>query len=273
MMESLKETIVKHGLDPKKSLGQNFILDPKILEKIAKAAGPLKDEHVLEIGPGPGGLTRALLENGANVTAVEKDARCIAALKELEVFYPGKLTILNQDALTLNYANLLKQKTRIVANLPYYVASQILVHLLREIQNRNSKIRNLTLMFQKEVAKRITAKPGEKDYGRLAILSNWLCETKILFDLAPGSFFPPPKVTSSLVQLTPKENPFPADFAQMEKLTQKAFGQRRKMVKTSLKDYPLKELGIDETKRPENLTIEEFCKLCYLKQHSLHKET
>ena len=262
-IDSLKQTIEKYGLSPKKSLGQNFILDPRILDKIAKSAGPLMGTHVLEIGPGPGGLTRALLANGATVTVIEKDERCIAALEELRTFYPDKLTILNKDALQINYPKLLKHPTRIVANLPYYVASQILVHLLKEIHAPKNNILSLTLMFQKEVAKRITALPGAKDYGRLAILSNWLCTTKILFDLSPGSFFPAPKVTSSLVQFTPKPEPFPADFKGMETLTQLAFSQRRKMIKATLKDYPLADLGIDPTKRPENLTIEEFVKLCY----------
>jgi 16S rRNA (adenine1518-N6/adenine1519-N6)-dimethyltransferase len=259
----LRDVIRRFGLDARKSLGQNFILDPRLTAKIAAASGDLTGARVVEIGPGPGGLTRAVLEAGAaEMVAIERDDRCVAALQELAEAYPERLRIIPGDALALDPAELIAAPRRIVANLPYNIATPLLVGWLRRIQAYES----LTLMFQKEVAARLVAAPGTGAYGRLSILVQWLTEPRIMFDVPPGAFLPPPKVTSSVVHLVPRPTPLaPADFAAIEKVTAAAFGQRRKMLRSSLKSLgvdpaPLIEAaGVPETARAEELPVEAFC--------------
>jgi len=264
----LKDVIQRYGLDPKKSLGQNFLLDPRLVARIAAVAGNLTDSHVIEIGPGPGGLTRALLAAGAKeVIAIERDERCVAALTELEAAYPGRLRIVPGDALALDPATLVPAPRRIVANLPYNIATTLLTGWLSRIEAYES----LTLMFQKEVAERLTASPRSKDYGRLSILTQWLTRPEHVFDIPPGAFYPPPKVTSTVVHLTPRATPLaPADRKILEKVTAAGFGQRRKMLRSSLKSLGLDTeallaaAGIEPTTRAEELSVEAFCALARL---------
>ena len=266
-LPSLRETIARHGLDARKSLGQHFLLDTALCARIAAAAGPMEGRHVLEVGPGPGGLTRALLATqAAKVLAVELDRRAVAALAELAAAHPGRLEVMEADALKVDAAALLPAPRRIVANLPYNVATPLLVGWLRGA----AAIESMTLMFQQEVAERITAAPGTEMYGRLGVLAQWRCRTSLLLTLPPGAFSPPPKVWSAVVGLTPlPDDPGPALFATMERHTAAAFGQRRKMLRGALKSLGeaealLDAAEIDPTRRAETLTIVEFDRLARL---------
>jgi 16S rRNA (adenine1518-N6/adenine1519-N6)-dimethyltransferase len=264
----LREAIRRHGLTARKSLGQNFLLDLNLTGRIARAAGPLAGVTVLEIGPGPGGLTRALLAEGAGrVIAVERDERATAALAEIAAHYPGRLEIVSGDALDFDVAPHLGQgSVRIAANLPYNIATALLVSWLT-VEPWPPWYDRLTLMFQREVAERIVAKPGSKTYGRLSVLAGWRAQAKILFDIAPSAFVPPPKVTSSLVQLLPRQAPLPCDRRKLERVTEAAFGQRRKMLRQSLRQLgvdpiPLIEnAGLDPTARAEDIAVEGFVAL------------
>jgi 16S rRNA (adenine1518-N6/adenine1519-N6)-dimethyltransferase len=261
----LRELIARHGIAARKSLGQNFILDLNLTRRIARAAGPLDDATVIEIGPGPGGLTRALLAEGARrVVAIERDPRCLAALGELAAAYPGRLELVAGDALALDPAALSDPPRKIVANLPYNIATVLLLRWLDRIGDYDS----LVLMFQREVAERLVAAPRSPAYGRLSVVVQWLTLPKILFDLPPRVFVPPPKVTSSVVTLIPRAAPLaPASKPVLERVTAAAFGQRRKMLRSSLKTLgvPVEPLltatGIAPTARAEELSIAEFCAL------------
>jgi 16S rRNA (adenine1518-N6/adenine1519-N6)-dimethyltransferase len=262
----LRDVIAAHGLAPKKSLGQNFLFDLNLTAKIARAAGAAEGGTFYEVGPGPGGLTRALLGEGADkVIAVERDARCLPALEEIAAAYPGKLQIISDDALELDEAGILPRGARIAANLPYNVGTAILIKWLTT-ENWPPVWASLTLMFQKEVAQRITAKPGTEHYGRLSVLAQWRCTAKLLFDVNRGAFVPPPSVTSSIVRLEPRAQPLaPCELSDLEKITAASFGQRRKMLRQSLKalggESLAEKAGIDPTARPEDLTIEQFAAL------------
>ena len=263
----LRDVIERHGLSAKKSLGQNFILDLNITAKVARAAGPLDDATVVEIGPGPGGLTRALLFSGAKrVIAIERDARCLPALAEIAEAYPGRLSVIEADALSTDIAALAGDHgpVKIVANLPYNIGTELLVRWLTP-PRWPPRWQSLTLMFQKEVAQRITAEPGRGAYGRLSVLAGWRTRSRIVFDLPPQAFTPPPKVTSSVVHLEPRAEPLPADAATLARVTEAAFGQRRKMLRQSLKSLGAERLlaatGIDGTRRAETLSVEEFVAL------------
>jgi 16S rRNA (adenine1518-N6/adenine1519-N6)-dimethyltransferase len=263
----LREVVAAHGLAAKKSLGQNFLFDLNLTSRIARAAGPLEKATIVEIGPGPGGLTRALLAEGAaHVIAIERDQRCLAALKEIAAHYPGKLEIVAGDALSIDLATLVGERrpARICANLPYNIATALLTIWL-EAGPWPPFFDRLVLMFQKEVAQRIVATPmARADYGRLAVLVNWRCVTRILFDVPAAAFTPPPKVTSSVVELVPRATPLPCDMKLLAEVTQAAFGQRRKMLRQSLKSlgvHPLALLErahIDPTKRAEEIEVEGF---------------
>lgn len=258
----LREVIAAHELRAQKSLGQNFLLDLNITEKIARAAGSLDGKTVFEIGPGPGGLTRALAKTGAKkIIAVEFDPRAVAALQSLKAAYGERLEIVPGDALRVNLLDLAEAPRVITANLPYNIATPLLTGWLKQIREAPGCYDSMTLMFQREVAERITAQPGTKDYGRLSVLCQWICSAHVCFDLPPSAFTPPPKVFSSVVHFTPKIlNADAPPLRAVEKVTAAAFGQRRKMIRTSLKDYAagLEKLGIDGTLRAENLTVEQF---------------
>ena len=263
----LRNVIERHGLQAKKSLGQNFLLDLNLTGKVARTAGDLSAATVIEVGPGPGGLTRALLMHGAaSVVAIERDARCIAALEEISAAYPGRLTIIEGDALTADFATLAEDAddVRIVSNLPYNIGTELLVRWLT-VEPWPPFWRSLTLMFQREVAERIVAAPDSDAYGRLGVLAGWRSQARIAFDVPRQAFTPPPKVTSSVVHLTPRDQPLPAPLRALERVTQAAFGQRRKMLRQSLKalggEAMLAEVGIDPTRRPETLTVAEFVAL------------
>ena len=262
----LREVIERHGLQAKKSLGQNFLLDLNLTGKIARAAGDLSATTVIEVGPGPGGLTRALLANGAaRVVAIERDERCLAALADIAAHYPGRLEIISGDALKIDFATIANGTTvKIVANLPYNIGTELLVRWLT-VPAWPPFYASMTLMFQKEVAQRIVARPGGEAYGRLGVLAGWRTEARIAFDVPPQAFTPPPKVTSSVVQLLPRENPLPADVRTLGRITEAAFGQRRKMLRQSLKGIEgtrlLEATGIDGTRRAETLDIAEFVAL------------
>ncbi|MEM6461950.1 MAG: 16S rRNA (adenine(1518)-N(6)/adenine(1519)-N(6))-dimethyltransferase RsmA [Pseudomonadota bacterium] len=262
----LRDVVSRHKLNAVKSLGQNFLMDLNLTEKIARSAGNLEGRTILEIGPGPGGLTRALLANGAaKVIAVERDERCLPALREIEEHYPGRLDIIEGDALKVEFGPLVEgRKAKIVANLPYNIGTALLIGWLLA-EPWPPYFSSLTLMFQKEVAKRIVAPPGSGDYGRLSILGAWRTEAKIVFDVPPQAFTPPPKVTSSVVHMTPREKPLPCSADVLSQVTQAAFGQRRKMLRQSLKRFGgealLADCGIDPSRRAETLTIVEFCRL------------
>jgi len=257
----LRDVIRRHGLNAKRRLGQSFLLDLNLTARIARAAGDLSGINVIEIGPGPGGLTRALLDAGAaEVIAVEKDSRCIEALGELCSAYPGRLRIIEGDALEIDAAELTDGPRKIVANLPYNIATPLLLSWLRSIESFSG----LTLMFQKEVADRITASPGSKSYGRLSVITQWLCETRHEFNVSKEAFTPPPKVTSTVVSLRPRDEPLAqATWNNLETVTATAFGQRRKMLRSSLKSLRLdiEDMGIDPTARAEELSVEQFCAL------------
>jgi 16S rRNA (adenine1518-N6/adenine1519-N6)-dimethyltransferase len=266
----LRDVIDRFGLAPKKSLGQNFLLDLNLTSKIARASGPLDGADVIEIGPGPGGLTRALLFNGArSVTAIERDDRCIAALEEISAHYPGKLTILAGDAMKVDMAALCArfEKPRIVANLPYNIGTELLIRWVTT-EAWPPAWDSLTLMFQKEVAERIAAEAGDDAYGRLGVLCGWRTDANLMFDVPRLAFTPPPKVTSSVIHITPKAFPLDAPLAKLEAVTKAAFGQRRKMLRQSLKPHGgealLVKAGIDGTRRAETLSVEEFVTLARL---------
>ncbi len=269
----LREVIAAHGLRARKSLGQNFLLDLNLTAKIARQAGDLTACDVLEVGPGPGGLTRGLLAEGArHVLAVEKDARCLTALAEIAAAYPGRLTVVEGDAMEIDALARLTPPIRIVANLPYNVGTELLVRWL------TPKVwppawESLTLMFQREVAQRIVAQPGSKAYGRLAILAQWRCDARLVMDLPPEAFTPPPKVRSAVVHLTALPAPrFPADAAMLSKVVAAAFNQRRKMLRAALRglapdiEEMLTAAGIPPTARAEEIGIEGFCRLARLLQ-------
>jgi 16S rRNA (adenine1518-N6/adenine1519-N6)-dimethyltransferase len=264
----LREVIARHDLRARKSLGQNFLLDLNLTARIARAAGDLTQSDVLEIGPGPGGLTRGLLAEGARrVLAIEKDARCLPALAEIAEAYPDRLTVLQGDALQIDPLAHLTPPIRVVANLPYNVGTELLVRWLTP-PDWPPFWESLTLMFQREVAERIVAKPGSKAYGRLALLAQWRCEARIVLTLPPGAFTPPPKVSSSVVHLTALPQPhFPADPKVLERVVAAAFNQRRKMLRASLRgldpqiEARLERLGIAPTARAEEIGLEAFCTL------------
>jgi 16S rRNA (adenine1518-N6/adenine1519-N6)-dimethyltransferase len=264
----LREVIATHGLDARKSLGQNFLLDLNLTSRIARAAAPLEDVTVLEIGPGPGGLTRALLANGARrVVAVEKDRRCLPALAEISDHYPGRLEVVEGDALALDPVEITGgAPVKIVANLPYNVGTQLLLNWITT-PDWPPFWTSLTLMFQKEVGTRIVAEPGSKAYGRLGVLAGWRTTARMLFDISPKAFTPPPKVTSAVVQLVPREAPEPCSLTILEKVTAAAFGQRRKMLRASLKSLasPAEELieaaGLKPTARAEEIDVSGFVRL------------
>ncbi|EPR20413.1 16S rRNA methyltransferase [Agrobacterium sp. TS43] len=263
----LRDVIQRHGLDAKKSLGQNFLFDLNLTQKIARTAGPLDGVTVIEVGPGPGGLTRAILSLGAKkVIAVERDSRCLPALAEIEAHYPGRLEVIEGDALKTDFEALVPagEPVRIIANLPYNVGTQLLVNWLLPKQWPPFWL-SMTLMFQKEVGQRIVAEEGDNHYGRLGVLAGWRTVSEMAFDVPPQAFSPPPKVTSTVVHLLPKDKPLPCDVAKLEKVTEAAFGQRRKMLRQSVKSLGgetlLEKAGIDPTRRAETLSVEEFVTL------------
>ena len=267
----LREVIERHELRAKKSLGQNFLLDLNLTGKVARAAGELAGTTVIEVGPGPGGLTRALLaHNAAKVVAIERDERCLAALAEISAHYPGRLEVVSGDAMRTDFNALAAEaggSVKIVANLPYNIGTELLVRWLTG-PSWPPFWASMTLMFQKEVAQRIVAKPGEAAYGRLGVLAGWRSEARIVFDLPPQAFTPPPKVTSSVVHIVPREAPLPVEERKLARVTEAAFGQRRKMLRQSLKalggERLLEAAGIDGTRRAETLAIEEFVALARL---------
>lgn len=271
----LREVVARFDIAPKKALGQNFLFDLNLTRRIARAAGPLQDATIIEIGPGPGGLTRALLAEGAGqVVAIERDARCLAALAEISAHYPGRLEVIEGDALEVDMQALCARyasegPVRVCANLPYNISTVLLTNWL-EADIWPPAWDRLTLMFQREVAERIVATPAERaDYGRLAVLCGWRSQARILFDVAPSAFTPPPKVTSSVVELRPREAPMDCDKRALLAITQAAFGQRRKMLRQSLKGVApggdaeglLSAAGIAPTKRAEEVEVEGFVAL------------
>jgi 16S rRNA (adenine1518-N6/adenine1519-N6)-dimethyltransferase len=266
----LREVIREYSLSARKSLGQNFLLDLNLTARIARAAGPLEDATVIEIGPGPGGLTRALLALGAaHVIAVEHDERVIPALEAIARRYPGRLEIVNADALTFDPKPYLgSSKAKIVANLPYNIGTNLLIGWL-SIEPWPPWYDMMVLMFQREVAERIVAHADEEAYGRLGVLANWRAETKILFDISPAAFVPQPKVTSSVVRLVPREKPEPCDRRALEQVAAAAFNQRRKMLRQSLKSLPADPLkllaaaDIDPTRRAETVPISGFVAMAH----------
>ena len=268
LLPPLRDVIARHGLAARKALGQNFLFDLNLTRRIARAAGPFDGVTVIEVGPGPGGLTRALLMEGAErLVVIERDARAIAALEEIAAAFPGRLTIIAGDALEADYEALANGRpAKIVANLPYNIATPLLVGWLSG--RWPPFYASLTLMFQKEVAERIVAKPGGKEFGRLSVLTQYRCDAKKLFDVNRSAFTPPPKVTSSIVQLVPRAAPEPrCRLEVLERVTAAAFGQRRKMLRASLKgllpdpEGLLGELGIDAELRAEQLPVEAFARI------------
>ena len=264
----LREVIADHGLSARKALGQNFLLDLNLTSKIARRAGDLTQCDVLEIGPGPGGLTRALLMEGARkVVAIEMDHRCLAILEQVSAAYPDRLEVLEGNALEVNPLPHLTAPIRVVANLPYNVGTELLIRWLTP-PTWPPYWQSLTLMFQKEVAQRIVAAPGSKAYGRLSVLAQWRADAKLAFEISPQAFTPPPKVTSAVVHLERLDEPrFPADAKDLSRTVSLAFGQRRKMLRASLKslgkdvEERIREADIDPTTRAEQVSIEEFCRL------------
>ena len=263
----LREVVAQHDLAPKKALGQNFLFDLNLTGRIARAAGPLSGHTVLEVGPGPGGLTRALLSEGAEkVVAIERDRRCLPALAEIAERYPGRLEVIEADAMTLDPITVLGDgPSRIAANLPYNVGTALLVGWISG-PAWPPPWSSATLMFQREVADRIVATPDRPDdYGRLGVLCGWRCRAEILFDVPPQAFVPPPKVTSAIVRIEPNPSPIPVSARALERVTRAAFGQRRKMLRQSLKSLgtdpaPLLEAaGVPGTARAEEVSVEGFC--------------
>lgn len=265
----LRDVIARHGLDAKKALGQNFLLDLNLTQKVARTAGSLEGATVIEVGPGPGGLTRAILALGAKkVIAIERDPRCLPALQEIADHYPGRLEVIEGDALKTDFETLAKgEPVKIIANLPYNVGTQLLVNWLLPAQ-WPPFWQSLTLMFQKEVGQRIVAREDDNHYGRLGVLCGWRTDAHMAFDIPPQAFTPPPKVTSTVVHLRPIEKTLPCDADKLEKVTLAAFGQRRKMLRQSLKpiggEALLARAEIDPQRRAETLSVEEFCRLANL---------
>lgn len=264
----LREVIKRHGLSANKALGQNFLFDMQLLDRIAAVPGNLQGQAVFEVGPGPGGLTRALLQAGARVTAVERDHRCLPALAELGDHFPDQLTVIDDDALKIDLASLFDEPFHILSNLPYNVGSALLVKWLSEPQ-WPPQWQSLTLMFQREVANRIVAREATEAYGRLSILAQWRCEARLAMTVHRSAFTPPPKVMSAIVHLTPKTQPEGVDPRVLAELTQAAFGQRRKMLRQSLKGMAgaleaLERLDIDSSRRPETVSVDEFVAIARL---------
>ena len=258
----LREVIARHGLAASRALGQNFLLDEQLLDRIARIPGPLADKAVLEVGPGPGGLTRALLRAGARVTAIEMDRRCVPALAELGEAWPGQPRVIEGDALTQDHDALLGEPYAVVANLPYNVGTALFVRWLSGEQ-WPPRWTSLTLMFQQEVAERIVAQPGTSAYGRLAVLAQWRSTAKLAMKVHRSAFTPPPKVMSAVIHVAPAEAPAGVSARMLERLTEAAFGQRRKMLRQSLRGLPgaldaLAEVGIDPQRRAETLSVAEF---------------
>ncbi len=267
ILPPLKEVIAQNGLFAKKTLGQNFILDTNLLDKIVRAAksrnaDAFDNGTVIEVGPGPGGLTRAILENGAKrLTVIEKDERCMPILEQIQAAFPDRMTVMNTDALTVDAAALGNAPRVVISNLPYNVGTLLLTGWLKRVRD----FAGFTLMFQKEVAERLVAKPRTADYGRLSILTQWLCDAQILFTVPPSCFTPPPKVTSAIVYLKPREKPLaPARGDLLEKVTAAAFNQRRKMLRSSLKclgdaQALCDAANVPSTARAEELSVNDFC--------------
>ena len=260
-LPALREVIARYGLNASKALGQNFLLDGQLLARIARIPGDLKDADVFEVGPGPGGLTRALLQAGARVTAVERDRRCIPALAELSDAFPGKLRVIEDDAMEIDAPALFEGKPHIASNLPYNIGTALLVRWLST--DWSPWWQSLTLMFQKEVADRIVANTGDDAYGRLAVLAQWRSTAKLAMPVHRSAFTPPPKVMSAVVHITPDPAPEGVKFAVLERLTAAAFGQRRKMLRQSVKGLPgaleaLEAVGIEATRRAETVSVAEF---------------
>jgi 16S rRNA (adenine1518-N6/adenine1519-N6)-dimethyltransferase len=265
--EPLREVIARHGLSASKALGQNFILDRQLLARIVATPGPLKGERVYEVGPGPGGLTRALLDAGAQVTAVERDRRCLPALDELHDAFPGKLDVIESDALKIDESATIGNGAHVVANLPYNVGTALLLKWLEG--DWPPWWRSLTLMFQKEVAERIVAAPGSEAYGRLSVAVQWRSRARIAMSVSRSAFVPPPKVTSAVVHIVPEVAPEGVDARAIERLTEAAFGQRRKMLRSSLKPVPgaleaAESAGIDLQRRAETVSVAEWIALAQL---------
>jgi len=261
--EPLRDVIARHGLSASKALGQNFILDRQLLARVAAIPGSLQDESVYEVGPGPGGLTRALLDAGGSVVAVERDRRCLPALAELGDSFGDRLEIIEADALKVDEPSIV-EGAHVVANLPYNVGTALLLKWLGG--DWPPWWRSLTLMFQKEVADRIVARPGTEAYGRLSVAAQWRAEPRIAMTVNRSAFVPPPKVTSAVVHIVPAEQPSSVDPKMIERLTEAAFGQRRKMLRSSLKSVPgaleaAASLGIDTTRRAETLSVEQWVEL------------
>jgi 16S rRNA (adenine1518-N6/adenine1519-N6)-dimethyltransferase len=262
--EPLREVIARHGLSASKALGQNFILDRQLLARIAAIPGSLDGSTVYEVGPGPGGLTRALLDAGASVVAVERDRRCLPALAELQRSFSGKLDLIEGDALDIDERSVVGDGAHVVANLPYNVGTALLLKWLGGAWP--PWWRSLTLMFQKEVADRVVAAPGNDAYGRLSVAAQWRARPRIAMNLSRSAFVPPPKVASAVVHIVPKEQPEGVKSEIIERLTQAAFGQRRKMLRSSLKGMPgaidaAVALGIDMRRRAETLSVDEWVAL------------
>lgn len=258
----LREVIARHGLSATKALGQNFLFDEQLLDRIAAIPGDISGRDVLEIGPGPGGLTRALLRAGARVTAIEMDRRCLPALAEVAEAFPGQLSTVEGDAMKIDPATLFAGQYDVVANLPYNVGTALLIGWLSG-ENWPPQWRSLTLMFQLEVAERIVAKAGSGSYGRLAVLSQWRAEARLAMKVHRSAFTPPPKVMSAVVHVVPEDMPPGVSARVLERVTEAAFGQRRKMLRQSLKGLPgaleaLSRLDIDPQRRAETLSVEEF---------------
>jgi len=261
----LREVIAAHGLSASKALGQNFLLDEQLLDRITRIPGDLADRAVLEIGPGPGGLTRALLRAGARVTAIEMDRRCLPALAELAEAFPGRLRVVEGDAMKIGHDALMGEPYAVAANLPYNVGTALFVGWLSG-EEWPPRWTSLTLMFQQEVAQRIVAEPGSGAYGRLAVLAQWRSRAKLAMKVHRSAFTPPPKVMSAVVHVEPADQPEGVSARVLEKLTEAAFGQRRKMLRQSLKGLPgaveaLERLGIDSQRRAETLSVAEFVAL------------
>lgn len=261
----LRDVIAAHDLRAEKKFGQNFLLDMNITDKIARLAGDLSNSHVIEIGPGPGGLTRSLLKAGAKkITAIEFDPRAVSALQELVTASGNRLDVLMADALSTDLLSLGHEPKKIVANLPYNIATPLLTRWLNDLRDHPGCYTAMILMFQKEVAERITAKNRSDDFGRLSVISQWICTVDRAFDLPPSAFTPPPKVVSSVVRFAPKQLPVDdPPFRTVEKITAVAFGQRRKMLRSAMKSMPdvLQKSGIDGTKRAEELDIVDFIRM------------
>lgn len=259
----LREVIAAHGLQASKALGQNFLLDEQLLDRIAAIPGDLRDRPAFEVGPGPGGLTRAILRAGARLVAVERDERCLPALAELAEAFPGQLRVLSGDAMQVDARTEAGEGAHIIANLPYNVGTALLIGWLSADWNPLPWWSSLTLMFQMEVAERIVARPGGDHYGRLAVLAQWRGDARIAMKVHRSAFTPPPKVMSAVVHITPKPAPEGVELKHLERLTAAAFGQRRKMLRQSLKGLPgaldaLDTVGIDPQRRAETLSVEEF---------------